>query len=85
MASKSVMAGVPPPNDGFWDNWAFLAFRISVNSSLVLKTQSMASRPPSSFIFLGSMWISVRTSLMVQPSRFWYLVIRFAISIPVRE
>ncbi len=48
-------------------------------------TWSMASRPPSSFIFLGSMWMSVRTSLMVQPSRFWYLVTRFATSIPVRE
>ena len=59
--------------------------RIGVKSSLVLKMLSMASRPPSSFIFLGLMWISVRTSLMVQPSRFWYLVTRFATSIPVRE
>lgn len=61
------------------------AARIGAKSSLVLKMWSMASRPPSSFIFLGSMWISVRTSLMVQPSRFWYLVTRLATSIPVRE
>ena len=60
-------------------------FRISANSSLFLKTWSIASRPSSSFIRFGSMWMSVRTSLMVQPSRFWYLVIRLAISIPVRE
>jgi len=59
--------------------------RIGSNSSLLLNTCSIASRPPSSFIFLGSMWVRVRTSLMVQPSRFWYFVIRLAISIPVRE
>ena len=59
--------------------------RIWANSSFVLNTCSIARRPPSSFIFFGSMWISVRTSLMVQPSRFWYFVVRFAISIPVRE
>ena len=59
--------------------------RIWANSSFVLNTCSIASRPPSSFIFFGSMWMSVRTSLMVQPSRFWYFVMRLAISIPVRE
>ena len=31
------------------------AARIGANSSLVLKTLSIARRPPSSFIFLGSM------------------------------
>ena len=61
------------------------AARIGANSSLVLNTCSIARRPPSSFIFFESMWMSVRTSLMFQPSRFWYLVMRFAISIPVRE
>ena len=61
------------------------AARIGANSSLVLNTCSIARRPPSSFILDGLMWISVRTSLIVQPSRFWYLVMRFAISIPVRE
>ena len=61
------------------------AARIGSNSSFVLNTCSIASRPPSSFIFFGSMWMSVRTSLMVQPSRFWYFVMRLAISIPVRE
>ena len=59
--------------------------RIGSNSSLVLNTCSIARRPPSSFIWDGLMWMSVRTSLMFQPSRFWYLVMRFAISIPVRE
>jgi len=59
--------------------------RIGSNSSLVLNTCSIASRPPSSFIRDGLIWMSVRTSLMVQPSRFWYLVIRLAISIPERE
>ena len=61
------------------------AARICSNSSLVLNTCSIARRPPSSFIRDGSMWMSARTSLMVQPSRFWYLVIRLAISIPERE
>ena len=78
-------AGVPPPHDGSNFALATAAARIGSNSSLVLKTCSIARRPPSSFIRLGSMWMSVRTSLMVQPSRFWYLVIRLAISIPVRE
>lgn len=73
MAVNRVVVGV----DG-------AAFRISANSSLVLKTQSMASLPPSSFIFFGSMWISVRMSLAVQPSRFWYLVRSIAISLPER-
>ena len=59
--------------------------RIGSNSSLVLNTCSIARRPPSSFIWDGLMWMSVRTSLMFQPSRFWYLVMRFAISIPLRE
>jgi len=61
------------------------AARICSKSSLVLKTCSIARRPPSSFIRDGSMWMSARTSLMVQPSRFLYLVIRLAISIPERE
>ena len=68
----------------FDDGDGSAAFKSSANSSFVLKTQSMANRPPSSCIFFWSMCTSVSMSLIVQPSRFWYLVMRFAISPPFR-